>query len=114
MASFISPIMRNGKFIGIACMDVSLARLDQAIGQIKIFDTGYAFLVSNTGIFVSFPDKTLIGTKTLADYAKDKNNPTLAEIAANIKNGQAGSVQTVVPTTGKQVFIAYEPVDTGK
>jgi hypothetical protein len=67
MTSFISAIMKERNFIGIAGSDVSLGALDQCVDQIKTHQTGYAILVSNTGIFISDPDKSLIGTKTLAD-----------------------------------------------
>jgi methyl-accepting chemotaxis protein len=113
MASFVSPIIKDGNFVGIAGVDKSLTALDQAIKQIKAYDTGYAFMVSNTGIFISAPDKSLIGTKTLADFAKDKGNDALAKMAADIKAGQAGHIDTTDPYTGKPVAMFYSPVHTG-
>ncbi|MBK8784881.1 MAG: Cache 3/Cache 2 fusion domain-containing protein [Anaerolineales bacterium] len=73
MTSYISPIVdRSGKFIGIAGIDVSLNNLDEEISQIKVFKSGYAFLVSNPGIFVSAPDKALIGNKNTERLCKRK------------------------------------------
>ena len=114
MTSYISPIIdHSGKFTGIAGVDVSLNTLDTQVSEIKVFDSGYAFLVSNTGIFVSAPDKTLIGTTSLSSFAKEKNNPQLEEISAHIQAGESGYVQTNDPFTGNKVTAFYTPVKTG-
>lgn len=114
LTSYISPIVdSSGRFIGIAGVDVSLNDLDTNISKIKVFESGYAFLVSNTGIFVSAPDKALIGNKTLDDFAAEKNNPQLTEISEQIKAGNSGYVNTIDPFTGKTVTMFYTPVETG-
>ncbi len=113
MASYIAPIMRNGKFVGIAGEDVSLTALNDAVSKIKAFDTGYAFLVSHSGIFVAYGNKDFIGTKTLTDYSAQVNNPALADIAKSVANGQEGHVTTTDPLTGKNVAMFYAPVSTG-
>ena len=115
MTSYISPIIdSSGKFIGIAGVDVSLNDLDTEVSKIKLFDSGYAFLVSNTTIFVSAPDKALIGTKTLSEFAGEKNNTELARMAGEIQQGKTGYLSTIDPFTGKAVTMFYTPVDTGK
>ena len=113
MASYIAPIMRNGQFVGIAGEDVSLNALNDTISQIKAFDTGYAFLVSHSGIFVAYKNKDLIGTKTLTDYASQVNNPAFAELAKSVASGQEGYLATTDPLTGKNVVMFYTPVSTG-
>jgi len=113
MASFTSPIIKDGSFVGIGGVDKSLAALDQSIKQIKTYTTGYAFLVSNTGIFVSAPDTSLIGVKTLSDLGKSKGSDALVQMASAIKSGSAGHVDTTDPFTGKAVAMFYTPVQTG-
>lgn len=113
LTSFISPILKDGKFIGIAGVDMSLSDLDQQISTIQMFDSGYAFLVSNTGIFISAPDETLIGTTTLTQFAEENSNAKLAEVAQKIQAGDSGYVQTVDPFTGKNVVMFYAPIQTG-
>jgi methyl-accepting chemotaxis protein len=113
MASYTSPILKDGKFVGIGGVDVSLADLDKTVSGVKVYDTGYAMLVSNTGIFISAKDKDLIGNKTLADFGKEKNNQVLVTLADNIKAGKEGYVETSDPFTGKNVVMFYAPVKTG-
>ena len=66
MTSYITPIERDGKFIGIGGVDRSLTAIDKSVSRVKVLDSGYGLLVSRTGIFVSARDKALIGKKTLA------------------------------------------------
>ena len=114
MTSYISPILdKSGNFLGIAGVDVSLNDLDTEVSKIKVFESGYALLVSNTTIFVSAPDKDLIGQKTLADFAKEKNNPQLEKIAEEILAGKTGYIQTTDPFNNKAVTMFFAPVQTG-
>ena len=64
MVSYVSPIFKNGKFAGIGGVDVSLEYVDEVVSKVRTFDTGYAFMVSNTGILLSHPThKDWIGKK---------------------------------------------------
>jgi methyl-accepting chemotaxis protein len=109
MVSYISPIIKNGKFVGIGGVDVALDYIDKDASQIKFLETGYGFVVSNTGLFLSHPtEKEWIGTRSLADF----NDPELDEMAKDIKNGKAGSLDIIDPTTGKKVSMAYYPIET--
>ncbi|AFV23925.1 sensory transduction histidine kinase [Methanolobus psychrophilus R15] len=110
MVSFDSPIIKNGEFIGIAGVDVSLDYIDDVVGDIRAFETGYAFVTGNTGILVSHPEyKEGIGSQTLYDFGV----PEISEAADNIRHGRGGSVETIDPSTGKEIIMFYEPVKTG-
>jgi methyl-accepting chemotaxis protein len=113
MASYVSPITRDGQFVGISGVDVSLGDLDKTVSAITFLDSGYAFLVSNGGLFVSYPDKDYIGTKSMLQLAKDAGNDDLAQVAKDVQAGREGQIATIDPTTGKQVILFYAPVGTG-
>ncbi|MDW7731100.1 MAG: ATP-binding protein [Methanolobus sp.] len=108
MVSFVSPITdANGSFIGIGGVDLSLDYIDSIVSNVTIFDTGYAFMVSNTGILMSHPtEKDWIGFRTLQDF----DNPAFREMADDIRNGKDGRIKTIDPTTGEDVVMFYEPV----
>jgi methyl-accepting chemotaxis protein len=84
MTSFVAPIQHNGHFDGTGGADRLLATIHAQVSTVHFLDTGYAFLVSNTGIIVSAPDKKLIGKMTLSKLADAKKSPRLTEIAAAI------------------------------
>ncbi|MEI7846317.1 MAG: methyl-accepting chemotaxis protein [Chloroflexota bacterium] len=114
MTSYISPITDPaGKFLGITGVDVSLNNLDAEVSKIKIFKTGYAFLISNSGIFVSAPDKALIGAKTLAELGKEKSDNQLGIVVKDIQAGKSGFIKTNDPFGNAPVTMFYEPVKTG-
>ncbi|WP_244603599.1 histidine kinase dimerization/phosphoacceptor domain -containing protein [Methanococcoides sp. AM1] len=110
IVSYVTPIIKEGKFIGIGGVDVSLTYLDEVVSEVKAFDTGYAFMTGNTGILVSQPEqKDWIGYKTLYDF----DVPEITTMADDIKVGEGGYIDTIDPTTGKEVVMFYEPIKTG-
>ena len=110
IVSYVSPIVKDDEFIGIAGVDVSLNYLDEAISEVRAFDTGYAFMTGNTGILVSHPtNKEWIGKKTLYDFG----NEDFSKIGDDIAKGESGHVETIDPITGKKVVMFYEPIRTG-
>jgi methyl-accepting chemotaxis protein len=113
MTSFVSPIVRDGRFVGIGGVDMSLAELDKLVMGIKVFDTGYAFAVSNGGTFLSSPTGARVGKVTLAQLSEQTGNPVFAQIEEAIKAGKSGSVETTDPDTGKLVEISWSPISTG-
>jgi methyl-accepting chemotaxis protein len=114
MSSFVAPIVRDGRFVGVAANDQVLNAVNAQIAKVKALRTGYAFMVSHDGTFVAAPDKKLIGRRTLTQLAKAKHNAELAAVAAGIRAGRSGHVQTTDPFTGKQVELFWAPVATGK
>jgi methyl-accepting chemotaxis protein len=111
MVSYDSPILKDGKFTGIAGVDVPLEYVDETASNIKTFETGYAFMVSNTGVFLSHPvQKDWIGKKSLsADFDAEE----IKRAASDIRKGIGGNIEVKDPTTGKTVIMFYEPVETG-
>lgn len=110
MVSYVSPIIKDGKFIGVGGVDVSLYYLDDILSNVKAFDSGYAFMTGNTGILVSHPyNKQWIGNRTLYDFGISE----ISNAADDIKLGKSGHVETIDPNTGKTVVMFYEPIRTG-
>ena len=113
LTSLIAPIMNEGEFAGIAGVDLSLEDLDARIKAIRTYETGYAFLVSNTGIFISAPDDSLIGTETLGQFAEKSGNSQLEQVAREIALGNSGFLELVDPFTGEEAVLFYAPIPTG-
>jgi methyl-accepting chemotaxis protein len=114
MTSFMTPILRHGRFIGVAGIDRSLNAMNAQVRRIKVLDSGYAMVVSANGTFASSPDAKLVGTKTLDQVAKTRSAPVLARIAAAVKAGRGGQVEADDPFhAGRRVLISWAPVRTG-
>ncbi|MEL4305310.1 ATP-binding protein [Methanococcoides sp. LMO-2] len=109
MVSYGSPIIRDGEFIGVGGVDVSLDYIDEIVSQIKAFDTGYAMMTGSSGLILSQPyNKDWIGHKTIYDY----DNEGFSKAAEDIKYKKSGYVDTIDPVTGKEVVVFYEPVES--
>ena len=84
---------RNGKrvFGGIITVDVSLDWLTQIVNKTKILESGYAFLITRSGTYVTNPDKSLIMNETIFTMAKESEQPEIREIGRRMINGETGS-----------------------
>lgn len=61
MVSTVAPIIRDGKFLGVAGIDIAIDDIDSKLGRVSLYRTGFGRLVSNKGIVVSHPDPERIG-----------------------------------------------------
>ena len=111
ITSICTPIILDNKAVGLTGIDISLRFLRQKINQIKPFEEGYAFLISNEGTYVAHPDSAECYGKTFAEV----NPAEDAEfgITEKIKNGQAFSFMATHSETNKKLFVVFEPIHIG-
>lgn len=57
------PIIVNGKFLGVAGVSVPLTSLQKMVEDISIYETGYASLISNQGIYVGNDEASVLGKR---------------------------------------------------
>jgi len=118
MSTYAVPLFRknNGKeqFIGILTADVSLDWLQNYFDSIKVYQTGYAFMISKNGTFVSHPKKELIINESIFSIADVQKSPQLREIGRNMITGKSSFAELEYHNvkTNKLSWIAYAPVST--
>ena len=61
MTSLVVPIQIDGKFAGVAGVDIALSDLQKIIEPIRIYETGFATLISNKGMVVGDRDPQNVG-----------------------------------------------------
>jgi len=61
MVSIATPVVNNNQFQGALFFDVSLSSLNKMLNEIKLFDAGFTFVVSEQGKLISHPDASLNG-----------------------------------------------------
>lgn len=62
-------------FVGITGVDFTLDQIQEMVNGIKLFEGGFAYLISNQGNFIAHPNKELIGksvTKRTSEDQRDK------------------------------------------
>lgn len=109
LSTFSVPIIRNGRFIGVAGIDLALNDIDKMVSRVKVFETGYAFVLSRTGIFVAAKDKGMIGSKNFFEtIGKDIE---FSHMKSDIEAGSKGFVEEKNDEyLKKEVDIYYAPV----
>ncbi len=70
MTSFMTPVMIDGKFVGVVGVDSALDALSTEMAKLKPLGVGYVALLSHNGNVVSHPDKAALG-KPLKDSGLD-------------------------------------------
>ncbi|MBM9616281.1 hypothetical protein JWJ90_18605 [Desulfobulbus rhabdoformis] len=74
MISATSPIIVNGKTVGVAGIDYGMDKMKEIISLIKPFDTGFGILNFSDGSVVTHPDEKAIGKKLISSKALQATN----------------------------------------
>jgi methyl-accepting chemotaxis protein len=112
LSTFSVPVVIDGKFIGVAGIDLALNDINSLIDKIKIFETGYAFVLSTEGVFIADRNKENIGNKNFFEIEGNSGNEILAGMRSDIKEGKAGIIQTTMNGNEEAGYIVYAPVKT--
>ena len=106
MTSYTTAILRGGKAVGVAGVDVSLAALDKQAKGVKVLDSGYAYVAAPTGTLLAYPpNRKLEGTKNVQSPAA-----ALAGKSGWVEKGDDVLFYAPVKTTG-WTFVAVAPKD---
>lgn len=83
--------MKEGKktFSGIVTIDITLEWLTEIMSSIKIFDTGYAFLISRNGIIITHPNKDYVMNQSIFSIARENNQPGMRDIGREMIKGNS-------------------------
>ncbi len=108
ITSLSVPVVRGGKFNGVVGVDIELNEIQDLVGRVQEFESGYAIMTSNIGTRVAHKNKKLIGKK-IGDDVPDQQQSLLAAIAA----GKTFTMEKKSLATGKISFLAYQPVIIG-
>ncbi|RFP80221.1 methyl-accepting chemotaxis protein [Hydrogenophaga borbori] len=101
------PIVMGGRLLGVAGIDVALSSLQDKVGAIRVYDTGYASLFSAGGLTVGDRDPDNVGRELTA---ADEREP----LNASLRDGRVVRVSHEDPRLDTEVTRIYVPVPVGK
>jgi phosphoserine phosphatase RsbU/P len=84
---FYMPAANGNRFAGIATIDVELEWLGKITNSIRIFETGYVFLMSPNGVAVAHPDSSLVMKETIFSLSESWGEPIMREIGREMQQG---------------------------
>lgn len=114
MSSYSVPFYQkkvdHKEFAGIVCVDLSLNWLRNVVSSLKIGKTGYAFLITRNGTFVTHPDSNLIMNETIFSIAEARGNPQIREIGQSMIAGEKGFTAFTSLINSKRYWMVYTPL----
>jgi signal transduction histidine kinase len=114
MVSYGVPFYRNiageRRLAGVVDVDVSLEWLEKIVSSVRILDSGYAFLITRNGMFVTHPSPSLVMNETLFSIAEGSGQPDLRQIGRDMVRGRSGFVTTNCLLSDRSCFLDYAPV----
>ena len=114
MSTYSVPFYRRSDgetiFSGIVTVDISLEWLRKIVSEITLGGTGYAFLISQSGTFVTHPDERLIMNETILDLAEKRNDPALRRMGLKMTVGETGGYEIDDFMTGEASWLVFAPL----
>jgi methyl-accepting chemotaxis protein len=103
------PFITNNQFVGAIGIDISLESLKEIIAGEKIYNSGYAVIISNKLQIAAHPDNSLRGRNLSTIVTRD-----LDQIKKAITAGQVYYHTEISSKTGKAVLRCFTPVTIGE
>lgn len=97
-------------FQGVVTVDISLEWLVTSISSIAPFETGYAFLISKNGLFLTHPDPKLIMRESIFSLAEERNDLPLRQVGQDMIRGGQNLVPIRSAMQGKPAWLYYSPL----
>ncbi len=116
MTTYSIPLYRQkeGKkqFFAILTADVSLRWLHKIVSSMKIYETGYGFLISRNGSILAHPLESVIMNETIFSIAEEQKSTQLRQIGRQMISGASSfaEIQYTNIATGKLSWISYAPI----
>jgi len=114
MSTYSLPFYRtiNGEkqFNGVVEVDIALDWLKDIVSRISVYQSGYAFLVSQNGVIVTHTNRDWIMRESIFSIAEAAGDHGLRKIGRDMVRGREGFVQMQSHFIGKKSWIYYAPL----
>jgi sigma-B regulation protein RsbU (phosphoserine phosphatase) len=108
--SYTTPLRDiDGRLIGVACADLSLHWLSQAVSSVKPFPNSSAIMVGHDGRYLVHPDSSKIIRESIFSDPDPASKHQIETLGRAMIAGRSGMVETIVD--GAPAFIFYRPVE---
>ena len=104
MISACVPLTESGQ--GVVGLDLSLENLQEVAARIKVFDDGYGFLLSQSGMVVAHPLKERIG-RNIGEFLSETNKATVLKTVAD---GGQHFFSELSTSTGNTMLYCMTPI----
>ncbi len=116
LATFSVPLYKiiGGKrvCIGIVSAEIDLHWLEQIVKNVKLYQNGYAFLISHDGTFVTHPEKDFIMNETIFSVAEKYNDLNVRKYGQAALKGKSDFIFLNKFLSKKNIWLYYVPLVT--
>lgn len=99
--SFLAPIFaKNGNLGGYIKLNLKFNSVAATVGNVKIGETGYAFMIDKVGVVIAHPDPSLIGNLDIS------RTGGLEDLYGDMAAGQSGTTDYTFQDTDKTAGFA--------
>src|SRR5690625_1387846 len=109
ITSIISPVVINGETIGMVGVDFSLNIINNYVSDFTFYDTGFAGLISNSGIVLAHQNEDLIGTNYFESDVM-KNYKHKDAIKEAVESGEKKLVEGRSGILNTDVYRLFTPI----
>ncbi|GFO67342.1 hypothetical protein GMLC_09210 [Geomonas limicola] len=102
--SFIAPITDQGKFAGVLSSDIMLDEVVKKVLDVKVGESGYAYIIDKDGKILIHPDKNLVLKKKFQDLATG-----VTDLPGKLASAPSGSFEYQVGNDKKVTSYALIP-----
>lgn len=115
MSTYAVPFYRKRDerkvMAGVVTADISLSWMQKLLSDISRQESGYVFLLSRYGTYISHPDAALVMNETIFTAAEALGLPQLREVGRRMLAGETGVVELQgLPITGDS-FVYFTPLE---
>lgn len=110
MTTFSTPMVRNGKLLGIATADLDLKNLGELVHGLLVGKEGYAFLLTHQGSFLAAPKPEWVMRETIFSLAEAQERPALRDLGQRMVRGGSG-LERMKDLDGEgTIWLAFAPI----
>jgi class 3 adenylate cyclase len=113
MTTYSYPLFDKGirgsvrRVKGVITADVSLSWLGHLVSSIQVGRTGYCFIISDTGTFVTHPNAALVTRESLFSLAEEAHDPQLRELGRTLVRSSSGFEDSGRTLVEEEAFVAH-------
>ena len=97
---------------GVVTADVSLEWLKRLVASVNVLGTGYAYLITGSGAYVTHPAPGVAFNESIFSRAEEFGDLELRRVGQRMVRGETGFAALKSLHTGRQGFLVYAPLPT--
>ncbi|MCX5772302.1 MAG: cache domain-containing protein, partial [Candidatus Hydrogenedentes bacterium] len=114
MATYSAPFFHDKAgqrtFWGINTIDISLEWLHEIVSKVSLYKSGYAFIISGNGVFLTHPAQDFMMRESIFSQAEEHANAAAREAGKNMVQGKTGFVRVNDFRTNSPCWLYYAPL----